>query len=410
MVIRTEARLKRVVVGKPAAIETVTTTPNEIVVTAKEAGSSSLVLVEETGETRIIEVFADLDVGALREAIRTSFPDEAIQAEAQEGKVVLTGTASTPGVAEQIGKMAAPFSKEIVNSLKVAPPERQKQVMLKVRFAEVDRIKLAQFGINLLSTGATNTIGTTGTQQFSPIGLGTESLLTSTIGAPLHGVTTQNTITDLMNIFVFRPDLNLGATIRDLQEHQVLEILAEPNLMALSGETAKFLAGGEFPYPLVTNAGALSTVSIVFKPYGIKLDFTGTIENDNTIQLKVAPEVSSLDYSNTVTISGFVLPSISTRRAETLVELRDGQSFGIAGLLDERVTNQLSKVPGIGDIPILGQLFRSKSINKSNNELLVLVTPTIVDPIAEPPAPPEPLQIPVKPLAPAEFDKKLPKN
>src|SRR5207249_1151383 len=186
--------------------------------------------------------------------------------------------------------------------------------------------------------------------------------------------TTEETLSDLLNIFIFRPDIHLGATVRALQRRNVLQILAEPDLLAANGEPARFLAGGELPYPLVTGAAGQATVTVQFKPFGVKLEFTGTIEENNTIRLKVFPEVSSLDFTNSVVISGFVLPAIATRHAETVVELKDGQSFGIAGLLDQRTTSQLSKVPGLGDIPILGQLFRSRSFNKTNSELMVIVT------------------------------------
>jgi pilus assembly protein CpaC len=189
-----------------------------------------------------------------------------------------------------------------------------------------------------------------------------------------------------LNIFLYRSDINLGATIQDLQQKNVLQILAEPNLLARSGEPAKFLAGGEFPFPVVQGGagGTAASVTIMFKPFGVKLEFTATVEGD-VIRLKVLPEVSTLDFSNAVTISGFEIPAISTRRAETEVELRDGQSFGIAGLLDRRTTAQLSKMPGIGDIPILGNLFKSKSINQTNSELLVMVTPVLVDPLSDNP-------------------------
>jgi pilus assembly protein CpaC len=214
-------------------------------------------------------------------------------------------------------------------------------------------------------------------------------LITGTIGAPATGFTSSLSASNLLNVFLFRPDLNLGATIQDLQQKNVMQILAEPNLMARSGESAKFLAGGEFPFPVVQGGtGSYSAVTIQFKPYGVKLDFTGTIDGD-VIRLKLAPEVSTLDFTNAVMISGFEIPAISTRRAETQIELRNGQSFGIAGLLDRRTTVQLSKMPGIGDIPILGELFKSKSFNRTNTELLVMVTPTIVDPVTENPAAPQ---------------------
>ncbi|MGB2900506.1 MAG: pilus assembly protein N-terminal domain-containing protein [Candidatus Acidiferrum sp.] len=405
VVIRTEPRLRRVLVGNPAVVTTATTAPNEVVVTATAAGSSSVVLWQEDNRSRIIEVFADVDVSLLREAIARSFPGEAIQAEAEEGRLVLTGTASSTGVAEQIGKMGAPFSKEIVNSIQIALPHRQKQILLKVRFAQVDRTKLTAFGINLLSTGAANTIGTVTTQQF-----GTQApfKLNDITGVPTQGFTTEQTLSDLLNIFIFRPDIHLGATIRDLQQKNVLQILAEPDLLAANGETARFLAGGELPYPVLTGAAGQATVTVQFKPFGVKLEFTANIESDNTIRLKVFPEVSSLDFTNAVTISGFVLPAIATRHAETVVELRDGQSFGIAGLLDQRTTAQFSKVPGIGDIPILGQLFRSRSMNKTNSELVVIVTPTIVDPAAAPTAAPELPKTPIAPLDQKQFDTKIP--
>ena len=404
VVVRTDPRLRRVLVGNPAVVTTATTAPNEVVVTAVAVGSSSVVLWQEDNRSRILEVFADVDVSLLRDAIARGLPGEAIAAESEEGRVILTGTASSSAVADQIGKMAAPFSKEIVNSIQIALPHRQKQILLKVKFAQVDRSKLTAFGINLLSTGGANTFGTISTQQFAP------PQLVGASGSSSSGASGANTSTiglsDLLNIFIFRPDINLGATIRDLQQRSVLQILAEPDLLAANGEPAKFLAGGELPYPVVSGVAGAATVTVQFKPFGVKLEFTGNIESDNTIRLKVYPEVSSLDFTNAVTISGFVLPAIATRHAETVVELRDGQSFGIAGLLDQRTTAQFSKVPGIGDIPILGQLFRSRSVNQTNSELMVIVTPFIVDPAAAPTAAPELPKTPIAPLDNKQFDTK----
>lgn len=401
LLIRTPSRIKRVLTGNPAVIESVLTSPRELVITAKATGGSSLMLWDEAGQNRSLDVYADLDVTPLRNTLDQSFPNNGVDVQSESGRVMLVGTVPTAVVAEQMLKMAANYSKEVVNGLRIAPPPHLKQVMLKVRFAEADRSKLTAFGINIFSTGATNTIGTVGTQQFSPLALTNGS----------QGGVGQFALADLLNVFLFRPDINLGATIKDLQQKNVLQILAEPNLMAYSGVTAKFLAGGEFPYPVVQGGGVgtVPTVTIQFRPYGVKLEFTGTIEDNGVIRLKVAPEVSALDYSNTVTISGFVLPAIQTRRAETEVELKDGQSFGIAGLLDDRTTVQLSKVPGIGDIPILGQLFRSRNVSRTNTELLVLVTPTIVDPVSGqvPSGEPE-VNYPVQHLDKDGFDKGLP--
>ena len=407
LLVRTSGRVRRILTGNPAVIETVLTSPQEVVVTAKQAGGSSLMLWEEGGQNRMLDVFADVDVTPLRNILDESFPNSGVEVQSQADKVMLVGVLPSAAIADQMLKMAANYSKEVVNGLQVAQPPRLKQVMLKVRFAEADRAKLSAFGVNLFSTGATNTIGTVSTQQFGPTSLNSQNQSSGS----LIDRFTQFNLSDLLNIFLFRPDINLGATIKLLQQNQVLQILAEPNLLAISGQPAHFLAGGEFPYPVVQNTGGGvgGTVTIVFKPYGVKLEFVGTIEENDTIRLKVAPEVSSLDYTNSITISGFTMPAIQTRRAETEIELKNGQSFGIAGLLDQRTTVQLSKVPGIGDIPILGELFKSRNINKTNSELIVLVTPTIVDPVSGEVLAPQPeVQMPVQNLNPSLFDKGLP--
>jgi pilus assembly protein CpaC len=208
---------------------------------------------------------------------------------------------------------------------------------------------------------------------------------TTTAGSSLLAVSS------LLGLFYYNQDLQLGAAIQALENKQIAQILAEPTITALSGEKASFLSGGEFPYPVVQGGtGGFTSVTIQFRPYGVKLDFTPNVLADGTISLKVAPEVSALDYSNEVTISGYTIPAISTRRAETQIELRSGQSFAISGLLDNRTTDQLEKIPGIGDIPILGKLFQSKSVSKSVAELAVIVTPTIVDPLTDNPVPTQP--------------------
>jgi pilus assembly protein CpaC len=405
IVLNTQSRLRRLVVSNPSVLDTVTVSTTQVVVTAKVPGSSSLVLWDEGSNARILDVYADVDVSGLRDGIKSAYPGESVQIEAEQGRVLATGKVTSKVVEDNIVRMASVYSKDIVDSMTIELPHL-KQVMLKVQFAEVDRVRLEQFGFNLLSTGAANTPGTISTGQFGAPSLGS-GLLTGAIGDTLKGSSTSLSASNLLNIFLFRPDLNLGATIQDLQQKNILQILAEPNLMARSGEPAKFLAGGEFPFPVVQGGtGNATAVTIQFKPFGVRLDFTGTIEGDN-IRLKIAPEVSTLDFTNAVTISGFEVPAISTRRAETEIELRNGQSFGIAGLLDRRTTLQLSKVPGIGDIPILGALFRSKSFNRSNTELLVLVTPIIVDPLSESVVASQPITMPVHNLESKEFDQTI---
>jgi pilus assembly protein CpaC len=404
VIINVQERLKRVLSSNPAAVETLVTSPTQVVVEGKAAGTSSLILWDEAGNSQLLDVIVELDVSELRAAIERAYPNQKIDVQVDGARLILSGNVSAPSVAEELAKLAAPYG-QVVNSLTV-PVSHDRQVLLEVKFAEVDRTKLEQLGFNIISTGAANTPGVISTQQFGPPSINGQ--LTSAIGAPLQGFTSSLNVTNLLNIFLFRPDLNLGATIQDLQQRSVLEILAEPNLLALNGQKASFLSGGEFPFPVVQGGQNIGAVTIQFRPFGVRLDFTANIDQENIIRLHVAPEVSSLDFTNSITISGFTVPALSTRRAETELELKDGQSFGIAGLLDHRAQAQLSKIPGLADIPILGQLFRSKSINRSNAELLVLVTPHIVDPVhIESPPPPEP-----KPVIPyldiPSFDGSLP--
>jgi pilus assembly protein CpaC len=193
----------------------------------------------------------------------------------------------------------------------------------------------------------------------------------------------------VLNLFLFRPDINFGAVVAALENKSLLQILAEPNLIAVNGKEASFLAGGQFPFPIVQPGAGFTAVTISFKDFGVHLQFTPTIMPNGNIHLKVAPEVSTLDFANALTISGFTVPALSTRKAETEFELQDGQSFVIAGLIDNRVTDIWNKIPGLGDIPILGNFFRSKSLQKSNSELMVLCTVRRISPTTELPALPK---------------------
>jgi pilus assembly protein CpaC len=259
------------------------------------------------------------------------------------------------------------------------------EVLLQVKFAEVDRSALTQLGINFISTGAANTIGTITTGQFGGFGAQT---ITPGGSQPStgtgSGTQTSSTINNVLNLFVFRPDINFGAVIQALETKNLLQILAEPNLIAVNGKEASFLAGGQFPFPIVQPGNGFTAVTISFKEFGVRLQFTPVITPNGNIHLKVAPEVSTLDFADALTISGFTVPALSTRRAETEFELQDGQSFVIAGLMDNRVTDVYNKIPGLGDIPILGNFFRSKSLQRSNSELMVLCTVHRVSPSTEP--------------------------
>lgn len=396
MFIDTESRLRRVYVGNPAVLDSVTDNPQRIVITARAPGVSSLLLSDESGFSQVYLVISDLDVNALQADLEKTFPGDHLKAEAQEGRVSVYGTVGSDAASDAVLKLASLYSKDVANSIQVNP-SHTKQVRLQVKIVEIDRSKLDQFGVNFFSGG--KNIGATSSGQF-PVSTSITSPGASTGGS--------FQISDPLNLLYYNTTVNLGVAIKDLEDRQILQILAEPNITTMSGQKAAFLSGGEFPYPVVQGgAGGLqSPITIQFRPYGVKLDFTPVVNPDGTIQLKVAPEVSALDYTNAVTISGFTIPALSTRRAETEVQLRDGQSFAISGLLDRRTTDSLGKVPVFGQLPILGPLFRSKNISRSTVELIVIVTPTVIDPLtdASKPAPPS---LPVRMLDPHSFDPKV---
>src|SRR2546427_3967287 len=406
VVVNVQAPITRVLSSNPAVIETLATSPTEIVVEGRAPGSSSLILWDQSGRSQMLDVIVDVDVAGLRSAIEHGYPDQHIEVQADGSRLILTGQVTDPKMIDDLTKMATVYSNQIVNSLSLAV-SHDRQVLLEVKFAEVDRTRFSQVGVNLFSTGAGNTLGTTTTGQFG--GFGTQHI-TDVAGPGTHNgpFSSEQTINNVLNIFLFRPDIHFGAVIEALQQKSVLQILAEPNLMAINGQKATFLAGGEFPFPIVQPGNGFTAVTIQFKPFGVRLEFTGNIASDGTIRLHVAPEVSTLDFTNALAIQGFTVPAISTRRAETELELKDGQSFGIAGLLDNRAQAQLSKVPGIGDIPVLGQLFRSRNINKSNTELLVLVTPHIIDPVHTSTPPPANPKLSVPFLDRPTFDEHIP--
>jgi pilus assembly protein CpaC len=394
--IHTAMRLKKIYVGNPKVLDSVTETPNDLIISAKEPGTSPLLVTDESGHTRVYYVVSDLNVDGLQSDLTATFPNDHLRAEAKEGRVSVYGTVGSDASAKAALKLAAMYSKDVGDSLFINPAQVQ-QVRLQVRIVEVDRSKLNQFGINIFSGG--NNIGNLTSFAFPVV--------------PQIQVAAQTTFqaNDPLNFLFYNTNLNVGVAIRDLENRNILQILAEPNITTMSGEKASFLSGGEFPFPVVqASGGSFPTVTIQFRPYGVKLDFTPVVNADGTIQLHVAPEVSALDYTNAVTIAGFTVPALSTRRADTQVQLRDGQSFAISGLLDRRTADNLSQVPLLGQLPILGNLFRSKNINHSIVELVVIVTPTIVSSSTPALGPnPQPV-LPIQLLDPAKFDNKIPQG
>jgi pilus assembly protein CpaC len=397
LVITSPTRIKRISLADPTIAEAVVISPRQIVVNGKAPGGVSLLLWDEADQSQAFEVMVDTDALGLSAKIHALFPAESIRVDTAKDAIMLSGRVSSVAVADKILELAKNVSPK-VTSLLQAPVSPAGQIMLQVRFAEVNRVALNQLGLNILSLPGAKNIGTISTQQFSPPQLVNQS----------NGVSSTLGVNNLLNIFLLRPDINLAATIQALQQNNVLEILAEPNLLTASGKEASFLAGGEFPFPILQSTGGtgFAGITIMFKEFGVRLNFTPTLTLDGLIHLKVRPEVSSLDFTNALTLQGFTVPALSTRRIESEMDLADGQSFAIAGLIDNRVTSQFNKIPGLGDIPVLGKLFQSWSKQKSTDELLVVVTPHIVHPLTAENMPKGPVfPIPFLPPAVAEQPK-----
>ena len=400
LVITSPSRIKRVSLADPDIAEALVVSPTQVLVNGKKPGGVSLLIWDESDQSQAFEVSVDIDVLGLSQKIHEVFPSENVHIDTSKDVVILSGKISSSVVADKILEVVKGAAPKVTSMMEVPPPPTG-EILLQVRFAEVDRAAATQLGLNILSTGVGKTLGSIGTNQFG----GTQSWnINDTF--PVRGPQpntgesfTSSQIANALNIFLFNPNIHLGVAIQALQSKNLFQILAEPNLMTESGKEASFLAGGEFPYPVVQSFGGGSStpaITVQFKEFGIRLSFTPVLVADGTIHLKVKPEVSTLDFSNAVTISGFTLPALSTRRVESEMNLADGQTFAIAGLVDNRVTELMSKIPGIGDIPVLGKLFHSKSLSRSKNELLVIVTPHVVHPLS-------PDQVPHGPAFPQPF-------
>ena len=383
LVINSPIRLARVSVADPTIADAIILTPTQIQINGKVPGAVSLVLWDEADQSQTFDLFVDLDILGISQRVREIFPEEPIEIVATKDLITLSGRASSSAVADKILQLVTAAHANVVSMIQIPAAAPAGEVLLKVRFAEVDRSAISQFGFNFMGFPGSplKILGSTSTQQFTPPRFG--GFDTSTGGGSAF------TFSDLLNVFIFRPDVELGALIRALEQNNLLQILAEPNLLTQTGKEASFLAGGEFPFP-VLQGGASNAITIQFKEFGVRLSFTPTLMDDGRIHLKVTPEVSALDFANSLTISGFTVPALSTRRVQTEMELGDGQSFAIAGLVDDRLTHTVAKIPGLGDIPLIGQLFRSHSTSRSKAELLVIVTPQVVRPSPPAALPPEP--------------------
>jgi pilus assembly protein CpaC len=344
------------------------------------------------------DVVVDQPVTALEQQLRQLFPGEDVQVSANADAIVLSGRASSTQVMLRMADVATAASPEanVINMLQVPGGSDAQQVMLQVRIAEVNRRALTELGSSFFTgpTGAGDWIGRGSTQQFASA----EFRNLSRTELRVDGETTSRQLegdldfSDFLNIFLFNTDWNVGTLIRALRSTGYFQSLAEPNLIAYNGQEASFLAGGEFPIPLVNGLGQ---VTVQFKEFGVRLNFTPTIAGD-LIRLHVRPEVSELDFNNGITLQGFRIPALTTRRAETEVELRDGQSFAVAGLLDNTSQTDRSAIPILSRIPIIGNLFKSLAERRQRTELLVIITPRLVRPL-------DPDEVPPLPTMPGQF-------
>lgn len=366
-VINFDRSIGRFSISNPEVAEAVMVSPTQVLVNGKAFGQVNFIAWDKGDQKFIVfDVFVRANLSLIDSQIRALFPRDDIRLSQANGSVVLSGTVGQPQSAQQADAVVQAAGFKTVNMLQ-SPVTDAQQVQLSVRVAEVSRQKLKDLGTSWVHAG-----GATGAfvQGGGPGTLGTSDatdLVTDFVGSAV-------------NIFLFNRSLNTATFIRAMKTNGALRALAEPNLIAMNGQTASFLAGGEFPVP-VAQGGTANAVTVVFKEYGVRLNFKPTIIDEDHIRLELEPEVSTIDFANGVRFNGFVIPALRTRRARTGVELRDGQSFALAGLLDNNETKSISKIPMLGDIPVLGNLFKSASFQKQETELMFIITAELVKPI-----------------------------
>jgi pilus assembly protein CpaC len=376
--------IARVSLTSADVADALVTGQTQLLVHGKTPGSISMFVWDRAGAVKRYEIAVLRDLARLNDQVRELFPGEQIQAHSNGKAVVLSGKVSSKDVADKVVAVAAGYVEkagDVTTLLQVQPGPRSNQVLLKVRFAEVSRSAMSEYGMSLFTspTGINNTLGRTTTQQFAAPEYSDLAWqkVDSSFGSSVEKAEGKINFSDFLNVFLFSQKYDLGLLIKALQNRGLFQSLAEPNLVAESGKEASFLAGGEFPVPVAQGSGANIGVSVMFKEFGIRLNFTPTVVGDR-VHLKVRPEVSTLDYGNAVLLSGFRIPSLQTRRAETELELQNGQTFAMAGLMNNQMQTTMQKIPGIGDIPILGYLFKSKASKRDQTELVVMITPEIL--------------------------------
>jgi pilus assembly protein CpaC len=382
-VIQLDKAFKTAVVGAPDIADAMPMSDRTLYVQGKKPGTTNVAVFDASMKLMsVIDVEVAIDSGNLQRKIRSSTGASGIRVSSSNGQVVLSGQARDAVSAERAVALANSLAPNgVVNAMSVAPSQ---QVLLKVSFFEASRDAGRQLGVNWFASNrkGTNIVNfgqgglVTGTPSTTPSGipiLQTAGTLAGTSSQPF-GVVLANLVNGGTNIDVL---------VSALETQGLIRRLAEPNLMALSGDTAQFLAGGEFPVPIAAaSSNGLVTPTIEFKPFGVRLSFTPTVLSQGIINLRIAPEVSELDFTNAVSISGTTIPSLIKRDAVTTVELRDGQSFAIAGLLQANDSRVRSQLPWIGSVPVLGALFSSLDYQKHETDLVIIVTPHLVQPSA----------------------------
>src|SRR5688572_20228033 len=382
MVLTTTYDITRIAITDPKIADAVVVQPREVLIDGRSAGTVSLI-VWGAGRREQYDVVIDPGVTTMQQTLQQLFPGEDIRVAINDDAVILSGQVSTNTVMLRAAEIVAATkaNARVVNMLQLPGGMASQQVMLQVRFAEVNRAAMMQAGFSLFTNGQRYSTRTT-TQQFA---------------APDFDADEPNGVvfSDFLNLFFFDRKEGIGGVLKALESKGYFQSLAEPNLIAYNGQEASFLAGGEFPIPIVQGGANNNSISIQFKEFGVRLTFKPTIAGD-VIRLKVKPEVSSLDFNNGVTLQGFRIPALLTRRAETDVELRDGQSFAIAGLLNNVTQDDKSAIPILSKLPIIGALFKSKSERAERTELMVLITPRLVRPL-------DPDEVPPLPTRPKSF-------
>lgn len=366
--------IRQIDFSNPEILDGNAVTTREIVLHGKTLGTTTMIVWSKSGQRTFYNITVDTNVDPLRRLLKESFPNEDIQVRTSRDSISLNGHVSNKEVVDRAMNLATPFAKTIVPNFQVGTSVVEKQILLRVKFAEIDRSKEIQYGVNVLGMPGLTNIGST-TGQFGP------PALTGIQGAGPSPTGNQTTISQALNLFALNPKLNIGAFIKALQAESIIQILAEPTLIATNGKEAYFLVGGEFPIPVLQGGGNAGAVTIQFREFGIKLIFTPLITENRTVKLHLKQEVSQLDFSNGVTLSGFTIPALSTRRAETDVEMGEGQSFVIAGLVNNQEREVFNKIPILGSLPIFGSLFKSKDEQKQRTDLVVIVTPEVTMPL-----------------------------